>query len=56
MYEPGQAVFLDHVGLALDEGQAVVDEALGHAVALGVDPLARELLFLRKLAADLDSS
>ena len=44
MDEPGQAVFLDHIGLALDEGQAVVNEALVDAVALGVDPLTRNLL------------
>ena len=45
VHEAGQAVLLDHVGLALNQRQAVVNEGLGHAVALGVDPLARELLF-----------
>mgnify|MGYP004682011243 CR=1 FL=1 len=44
--EAGQAVFLDHVGLALNQRQAVVDEVLRHAVALGVDPLDRDLLFI----------
>ena len=42
--EPGQAVFLGHAGLALDEGQDVVDELLLHAVAGLVDPLAGDLL------------
>ena len=41
--EPGQAVFLGHAGLALDEGQAVVDEILGHAVAVGADPFHGDL-------------
>ena len=44
VHEAGQAVLLDHVGLALNQRQAVVNEGLGHAVALGVDPLAGHLL------------
>ena len=32
MAEPGQAVLLDHGGLALDQGQAVVHEFLGDAI------------------------
>ena len=35
----GQTVHLLHLGLALDEGQGIVDEGLLDAVALGVDPL-----------------
>ena len=40
----GQTVHLLHLGLALDEGQGIVDEGLLDAVALGVDPLLGELL------------
>ena len=43
MSKPGQAVLLGSVGLALDEGQDVVDELLLHAVAGLVDPLAGDL-------------
>ena len=37
--EPGQTVLLLHLGLALDEGEGVVNESLGDAVVFGVDPL-----------------
>ena len=42
--EAGQAVLLDHAGLAGDQGQAVVDEVLGDAVVGLVDPLHGDLL------------
>ncbi len=42
--EAGQSVLGGGLGVALDEGQGVVDEGLGDAVLLGVDPLQRDFL------------
>ena len=42
--EAGQAVFLLELGLALDERKRVLGKVFGDVVALGGDPLLRELL------------
>ena len=40
----GQGVLGGALGLALDEGQGIVDEVLGHALAVGEYPLGGDLL------------
>jgi len=54
MAETGQAVLLDHLCLALDERQRVVDKIVRHMVAVRGDPLAREFLFKVRDVGELE--